>query len=149
MAAVAALSRADTLIAFNKITLAERELRPHIARAPAVATSFALLNRYVLIMHSEVFRRVKLYVDLRRSLFEVFKLKAAEEYRLFTSQHGGGAEAHAPEGACESFQDFLSNLVYNNVPSRFGKPRDDWENEQLPADVAAQIELASQFVDTW
>eukprot|EP00750_Incisomonas_marina_P029698 INCI7216.1.p1 GENE.INCI7216.1~~INCI7216.1.p1 ORF type:complete len:584 (-),score=84.64 INCI7216.1:3293-5044(-) len=88
------VAQVDRLIAKAKIVEAEKLLRPFIARSPRVLTPVQLLNRYILIMHSEMWPAVE-HKQLRQTLWDFFKRKAIDEYLVFVEQRGTSVQSAA------------------------------------------------------
>jgi tetratricopeptide (TPR) repeat protein len=84
-----AVMHADRLLAKGRVSEAESLLRPLIARAPTgpfARTHITLLNRYLLLLHTDMWAS-ETAVGLRQRLFAVFKAKATDECHAFSAQH--------------------------------------------------------------
>ena len=135
----------DDLISRRQIVAAERRLRPNVARSPTEATPFALLSRYILLLHSELWVHQK-FSDLRRTVFNSFKERARHEHHAFMAQRGAKDGASALE-ARENFRQMMSKLTLDNGP----KPRldlgDAFKNKRFPPSDDAFIRRMNAFLD--
>ena len=92
----------DKLIASQKIIEAERLIRLYIARFPNKKTPVILLNRYILIIHADLWISKK-YGPTRKELFDHFKEKSLTELKMSVQRSGNPTES-------TTFQEMLCGI---------------------------------------
>lgn len=121
----------DKLIASQKIIEAERLIRLYIARFPNKKTPVILLNRYILIIHADLWASEQ-YQGTRMELFGHFKGKSMSELIMSEQTSGNPTES-------TSFQEMLAGMesvTMNLNPCSIGNK---FENKVFPPTQYAKI----------
>jgi len=102
----------DSLVAAGRVVLAEQLLRDFVAVMPNVPTPIRILNRYLLLAHSDVFGEDGT-PQHRAEVFEHFKGKALEEVRAY---YGNKSHPSPPLVA------LIANLEFTGTTPSYGHP---------------------------
>jgi tetratricopeptide (TPR) repeat protein len=84
---------ADKLIAQCRILEATELLLPYIARHPATSTPIVIMNRFILLMHSEIWDNPA-YTVMRKKIFSLMKKKASREIDYYEKRCGEFADEY-------------------------------------------------------
>ena len=130
------LAVVDGLIARTKVVEAEQALRPFVARSPKELTPLPLLNRYILLMHSEMWSSPK-HAVLRAEIFGTFVRKAGSALDVLAHHKDGNKEALNKIKATRAK---LEALIFRNKKTPAIVIGEKFLSKAFPADDLAQIQ---------
>ena len=80
------VAHADKLVTQYRILEAMKLLLPYIARHPAKSTPIVIMNRFILLIHSEIWDNSK-YTVMRKKIFNSMKKKALHEINYYETHY--------------------------------------------------------------